>query len=106
MRFDREDYRNARTLASFEYMGETFRVVRRRYDGKPWRKYLMVLHGNAPVSNDGHAWNDVDDPNECARLCFAYMQQRLSERASLVAGLACIHGAPAHGGRPSGVPEY
>lgn len=105
MRFDREDYRKARTLASFEYMGETFRVVRRRFDGKPWRKYLMVLHGNAPVSNDGNAWNDVDDPAECARLCSAYMQKRLAGRDSLAAGLAFIHGPPIHGGRPSGVSE-
>ena len=108
MLFDREDYSKARTLATFVYLVETFRVVRRRFDGRPWRKYLMVLHGNAPVSNDGRAWNDVTDPDEAARLCLAYMQTRplISKRDSLAAGLARIHGPPAHGGRPSDVPEY
>lgn len=105
MRFDREDYSKARTLASFEYRGETFRVVRRRYGGKLWHKYLMVLHGNAPVSNEGSAWNDTEDPAECARLCSAYMQKHPGGRDSLAAGLAYIHGPPVHGGRPSGVSE-
>lgn len=104
MRFDREDYSKSRTLASFEFMGELFRVVRRRLDGKPWRKELMVLHGNTPVANEGYAWNDTTDPAECAKLCYAYMETRLS-RESLAEGLARIHGVPSHGGRPRDIDE-
>ena len=99
MRFDREDYSKSRTFAAFEYMGESFRVVRRRLDGRHWRGYLMVLHGNAPVANEGYAWNDTSDPAECAKLCRAYMETRLTSRQSLAEGLAFIHGSPSHGGR-------
>lgn len=106
MRFDREDYSKSRNLATFDFMGESFRVVRRRLDGKPWRKELMVLHGNAPVSNEGYAWNNATDPAECVRFCRKYMETHLSSRKSLDDGLAVIHGAPIHGGRPSGVAEY
>lgn len=44
-----EDYTKARTLHTIEFLGETFRVVRRRVNGKPWRKYLTLLHGNVPM---------------------------------------------------------
>jgi len=51
-----EDYTRSRTLCSFEYLGESFRIVRRRLRGKPWpgrgRGYLMLLHDNVPMTAD------------------------------------------------------
>jgi hypothetical protein len=47
-----EDYSKVRTLASFEHAGITFRVVRRRFDGKHWRGYLALLCGNIPMTHD------------------------------------------------------
>lgn len=48
---DREDYATARTLATVEHFGETFRVVRKRINGKPWRKYLTLCHGGVSVTS-------------------------------------------------------
>lgn len=46
-----ENYTNARTLATVEHCGETFRIVRRRINGKPWRLYLALVHGATYVAN-------------------------------------------------------
>lgn len=45
-----EDYRTARVLARIEHMGEAFTIVRRRMNGKPWRKYLVLLHNGEEMS--------------------------------------------------------
>jgi len=47
-----ENYTGARTLASFEHLGTTFRIVRRRFDGKHWRGYLTLLCGDVPMTHD------------------------------------------------------
>ena len=57
---DREDYTNARTLATIEHLGETFRLVRRRINGKPWRKYLALVHGTVNVASNSHL-TEVDE---------------------------------------------
>jgi len=44
-----EDYTRSRTLRTFEFRGEEFRIVKRRVNGKPWRGYLMLLHDNVPM---------------------------------------------------------
>lgn len=60
-----EDYASARTLATIEHLGFKFRVVRRRYNGKPWRGYLILLHVNTPMSARDYLQGD---PNVAARL--------------------------------------
>ena len=51
MPIDREDYKGARTLATVEHLGETFQIVRRRFNGKPWRGYLALLHGGVNMES-------------------------------------------------------
>lgn len=47
-----EDYSKARTLATVDHLGTTFRVVRRRLDGKHWRGYLELLCDNTPMTTN------------------------------------------------------
>lgn len=56
---DHENYSKARTLATFEHLGLTFRVVRRRFDGRHWRGYLALLFENTPMSHDDFKEGDA-----------------------------------------------
>lgn len=38
-----EDYSKAKVLDQIEHLGETFIIVRQRFNGKPWRKYTALL---------------------------------------------------------------
>lgn len=71
---DKEAYAGARTLATVEHLGETFRLVRRRINGKPWRKCITLLHGDVCVSYSHPRVTDMSDPVECA----AYYKDQLS----------------------------
>ena len=83
---DREDYANARTLATIEHLGESFRIVRRRFNGKPWRKYLALVHGNVNVGSTLHISDVPEMEQECRRL----LVKTFSERDSLLAGLRTV----------------
>jgi hypothetical protein len=60
-----ENYAGARTLATVEHCGLTFRIVRRRFKGKLWRKYLTLLYEDLPIS-DG-TFPPTTDPQECVK---------------------------------------
>jgi hypothetical protein len=54
------EYAGARTLRTFDHLGETFTVVRwRDHRGKHWRGYTALLHDGVCVSDD-IARNSVD----------------------------------------------
>ena len=57
------EYNGARTLAIVEHLGEIFRVVRRRVNGKPWRKYVALVHEGCFVG----ATYRTTDPVEAAK---------------------------------------
>lgn len=80
-----ECYKGARTLYSFEYLGETFRVVRRRFDGRHWRGYLMLLHGDVPmIDNDFKVGNAVAAGNQW----HGDMERTFKTREQLVSAIA------------------
>jgi hypothetical protein len=56
----REDYSKSKTLARISHLGLDFRVVRFRSGGKPFKKYLMLLYGDMPVTNDPGPQSDVE----------------------------------------------
>ena len=79
---DLEDYSRARTLATVSHHGETFRIVRRRVRGKPWRKYLTLCHGAISVSD--YLLEKTTDPQEAARLYESQLQSTFNDRESLL----------------------
>jgi hypothetical protein len=85
-----EDYSRSKTLATVEHLGETFRIVRRRFDGKPWRKYLMVLHDGVPITNE-YPWEAID-PKECACEVKALLSRLITTQEVMMKGLARVHG--------------
>lgn len=48
----KENYASSRSLLEFEVLGERFRIVRRRFSGKPWRGYCMALCRGVPITDD------------------------------------------------------
>jgi len=76
-----EDYSRARALATVEHLGETFRVVRRRFDGKHWRGYLALVHGAALMSHG--TYPDTTDPGEAAAFFKSLLVRTFKDRESL-----------------------
>lgn len=85
----REDYSRARKLASFEYLGHRFDVVRRRFEGKHWRNYLMVLHDGVPITDD-FRW-EATEPHACVSEVMALLTKLFRSEPVLREGLVSIH---------------
>jgi hypothetical protein len=79
-----EDYTRARTLRAFEYLGESFRIVRRRINGKPWRKYLTMLHDNVPMVTTDYR----TDPDEALLLWGKKIRRTFKSAEALRAAIA------------------
>lgn len=62
-----EDYARARVLARFDHLGIRFRVVRMRYQGKPWgcRTCVLVDGVQRPVADDVRR-NRISGPSTVA----------------------------------------
>ena len=81
-----EDYATAKTLAKVEHCGETFRVVRRRINGKPWRKYVALVYGDTYVAGlDG-----VTDAKEAAATFLVQLTKLFATRNDLLTSLRPI----------------
>lgn len=85
----RENYAGARTLGTIEFMGETFRVVRMRINGKPWRKELILCHGNTAVGASAHLKGETDVVAATARFA-ELLRQRFKSRDALLPALQDI----------------
>lgn len=50
-----------KSLATFEFLGETFRVCRPRHNGKVWAsvKWLVIVHGSHWVANVSSPYQTV-----------------------------------------------
>ena len=81
-----ENYENARTLAQIEFMGEKFRLCRRRINGKPWRKYLALVYGHTLVAGNLTA----TDPVEAKAQMESMLAKCFDSRESLWASLKSI----------------
>jgi len=79
-----EDYARAKTLRTFEYLGETFRLVRRRFRGRPWRKYLTLLHDNVPMVTTDYR----TDPDEALALWSEKIRRTFKTRDAMLAAIA------------------
>ena len=81
-----EDYAKARTLATIEHCDETFRVVKRRINGKPWRGYLALVYGDTFVAGcDG-----ITDVGEATALFLAQLTKLFATRNALLTSLRPI----------------
>lgn len=78
-----ENYATARALATIEHLGETFKIVRRRHDGKPWRGYLALVHGDTMVAQS----LDAADPKEAAVLYGEKLKKTFATREALLESL-------------------
>lgn len=88
-----EDYSRSRSLARVEHLGVTFDIVRRRYDGKPWRKYLVMVHEGVQIAAPFGRAEELTDPKAMAdwtknQLCRLY--PTLGEREQMLAAIATI----------------
>lgn len=61
-----EDYSRARKLVTIEHLGAQFHVVRRRFNGKPWRQYLTLIQDGFEVA--AASWDRAGtDPTAAAK---------------------------------------
>lgn len=86
---DRENYSTARTLATVKHLDITFRIVRRRVNGKPWRKYLTLAYGQTGMCDSPP---DTTDATEAAAHYAAQLERcyPVARSDSLKSMLACI----------------
>jgi hypothetical protein len=67
------EYTGARTLATVEHCGIIFRVVRKRVNGKPWRKYVTLLHDDDDMA--GTTEVKETDPVKAAAIFKSYLDK-------------------------------
>ena len=53
-----ENYERSRALSSLTVFGEEFKISRLRGNGKPFRKYLTLVHGGVAVADAKATEND------------------------------------------------
>lgn len=93
MTIDREDYKGARTLATVEHLGETFQIVRRRFNGKPWRRYVALLHGGVNMASGSYFTDVADAASKFGDL----LQKTFTDRDELLARIQTVkHRAAGH----------
>jgi hypothetical protein len=75
-----EDYKGARILATVEHLGETFQIVRLHVNGKPWRKYVTLLHGGIAM------WNGKGetDPTKAAAEFKRLFEKAFTDRTEML----------------------
>ncbi len=79
-----ESYKAARTLATVEHVGETFRICWKRINGKPWRKYLALVHGETYVAGADRC----TDPGEAAIEFKKLLEKTFASREAMLPILA------------------
>lgn len=81
-----EDYTKARPLGRIYLHGEEFRVVRKRVLGKPWRKYLALIHRGRQVSDR----INTTDPIEATAAWRGKLEATFGTREKLLAAIASL----------------
>jgi hypothetical protein len=79
----REDYSRSRVLAKVEHLGLHFGIVRKRVNGKPWRKYLVLIFNGQAVAS----CRAETDPTAAATWVKAKFSQCFTTREKLDAEL-------------------
>jgi len=75
-----EDYSRSRPLATIEHLGRRFHIVRRKFDGKPWRQYLILVYGGVAMTSDFPRGDDISDPAQVAAFYTAELARLFPDR--------------------------